>query len=425
MKPEFHLIWIHIWGVPLEVWDADHFATLLSTYGEIIELDEETADCSRLDVAQVLIRTKEKPIFSKSMVVMVNDIEHHLFLREEVSRDKGKWQRQPELEVFPPSPFTTAMEDSDEDMTSRLPNGASSDCLGDTRRRRWTKVINLWRAESEAFSDDDVSSHHWEAPPAVGLPSCSVRQEDPNGPLHSPLHGYGREDRRTISLGQKQVMFEEKVDEGPKDVDSVKGADLRAFQHGPEDINPELCPLVKPNSNLSIKEICGSNNNTQKLGKEGVMQDLGLITNDPISNGEETVFNLKVYSRRKEGAGRNSLAHINKILASKTRRDDNKPPPLDFADSDTIHKEDDVSGGVDAAEVAPNQVQLCLSPTPSSSFNKVFLEAKEDFHQELARHLGLSFDEHKPSSDNTKIVKDISENAAASPAMMGKDNIAS
>ena len=119
------------------------------------------------------------------------------------------------------------------------------------------------------------------------------------------------------------------------------------------------------------------------------------------------------------------MAHINKILASKTSRDDNKPPPLDLAVSDTIHKEDDVSGGVDAAEVAPNQVQPCLSLTPSSSSNKVFLSAEEDFHQELARHLGMSFDEHKPSSDNTKFVKDISENATASPAMMGKDNIAS
>ena len=29
MTPEFRLAWIHIWGVPLEIWDAEHFQTLL------------------------------------------------------------------------------------------------------------------------------------------------------------------------------------------------------------------------------------------------------------------------------------------------------------------------------------------------------------------------------------------------------------
>jgi len=423
LKPEFRLIWIHIWGVPLEIWDAEHFATLLSTFGEIIELDEETADRSRLDVARVLIRTKEKPIFSKSMVAMVNETEHHLFLREEVSRAMGKRQRWSELEAFPPSPFTTTMEDSDEDLTTRIPDGASSEYLGDGCRRRWTKAINLWRAESEAFSDDDVSSHHGELLPAVDLPSCSVRQEDHNGPLIGSLHASGREVRRFTFPGQKQTMIEEKGDEGPKDVDTVKGAVLRAFQHGPEDITSELCPAVKPNSNLSIKEICGSNNNTQNRGMEGVMQDLGLNTNGPVSKGEETAYNLKVYSREKVGAGRKSLGHTNRI--SKTRRDDNKPSPLDLANSGPIHMEDDLLGGVDAADVVPIPPQTCLSPIPSSSFINVLAEAEEDFHHEVARHLGLTFDEHKASFDNMKTVKDISETVVASPAMMGRDNLAS
>ena len=74
-------------------------------------------------------------------------------------------------------------------------------------------------------------------------------------------------------------------------------------------------------------------------------------------------------------------------------------------------------------------LQIRSSPVSASLLQavltKFFLSAEEDFHQELARHLGLSFDEHKPSSDNMKFVKDISENAAASPAMIGKDNIAS
>ena len=102
MKTEFRLIWIHIWGVPLEIWGAEHFATLLSTYGELIELDEETEDRSRLDVARVLLRTEEKPFFFKSMVVMVNGTEHQLVLREDMPCFKGKRQWRPESEIFPP-----------------------------------------------------------------------------------------------------------------------------------------------------------------------------------------------------------------------------------------------------------------------------------------------------------------------------------
>ena len=135
MKTEFRLIWIHIWGVPLEIWDTKHFQTLLSTFGEIVDLDEETADRSRLDVARILIRTKEKPIFSKSMMAMVNDNEHHLFLREEVARPIGKRGWRPELETFPPSPFTTVMEDSDKDSITCVPNGASSEYRRDGQRR--------------------------------------------------------------------------------------------------------------------------------------------------------------------------------------------------------------------------------------------------------------------------------------------------
>ena len=396
---------------------------MLSTFGEIIELDEETADRSRLDVARVLILTKEKPIFSKSMVAMVNETEHHLFLREEVSRANGKRQCRSDLEAFSPSPFTTAMEDSDEDSTTRVPDGASSKYLGDGRRRRWTNAINIWRADSEAFSDDDVSSHHGELLPAVNLPVCSVRQEDHNGPLIDSLHGSGRKVRRLTFPGQKQMMIEEKGDAGPKEVDTVKGVDLRAFQHSPEDTTSELCPAVKPNSNLSIKEICGSNNNTQNRGMEGVMQDLGLNTNGPESKGEETAHNLKVYSRKKVGAGRKYLGHTNRF--AETRRDDNKPSSLDLADSGPIHMEDDVSGGVHAADVVPIQSQTCLSPIPSSSFINALAEAEEDFHHEVARHLGLTFDDHKASFDNTKTDKDNSETVVASPAMMGRDNLAS
>lgn len=175
MKTEFRLIWIHIWGVPLEIWEAKHFQTLLSTFGEIVELDEQTVDRSRLDVARILIRTKEKPIFSKSMKALVNDKEHHLFLKEEVARPIGKRGWWLELEALSPSPFTTVMEDSDEDSITSVPDGASSEHRRVGRRQRWTNAINLWCTDFEVSSDGDVSSHQRELPPAATLMHCATR----------------------------------------------------------------------------------------------------------------------------------------------------------------------------------------------------------------------------------------------------------
>ena len=423
MKTEFRLIWIHIWGVPLEIWGAEHFATLLSTYGELIELDEETEDRSRLDVARVLLRTEEKPFFFKSMVVTVNGTEHQLVLREDMPCFKGKRQRRPESEIFLPSPFTTAVEDSDDGMTVFTPDGASSNCLRDRRRRRWTRAINLWRTESEAHCDDDASLHRSEAPSAVGLSPLPARHVDYNGPLHSHLHGHGILERRDSSLGQQQMLLKEKAGEGPNEVDSGKGADLWVVQHDPEDINLVSYPLVKPNSNLSYKETFEVNNTVQKKACNAELQDLGLITNGPTSKGEESVLSLKVYSRRKEGVGRNFLAHLNSNSAAKAKRDVYNTFSLDLTENDTLNKKDDMAGDVQVAEVASIQHQHCLSPILSSSFNKAPLENKEDFHLQLARDLGLSFEEHKHSSVNMKTAKVASEHTAEVTAVMGKDKI--
>ena len=163
-----------------------------------------------MDVARILIRTKENPIFSKSMAARVNDMEHLLFLREEVSRPSGKRWCRPELEAFPPSLFTIVMDDSDEDSTTCAPDGASSEFMGDGWWRRWTNAINRWRADFEVSSDGDVSPHQRDLFSAGTLPVCATRHEDYNGPLKGPLHGSGRKDHSISFLGQKWVLNEEK-----------------------------------------------------------------------------------------------------------------------------------------------------------------------------------------------------------------------
>ena len=383
---------------------------MLSTFGEIVDLDEETADRSRLDVARILIRTKEKPIFSKSMMAMVNDNEHHLFLREEVARPIGKRGWRPELETFPPSSFTMVMEDSNKDSITCVPDGASSEYRRDGQRRRWTNDINLWCADSEVSSDGDVSPHQREPLHAMSLLHCATQQEVFNGPLTEPLHGSRMEARRISSLAQKTLPIKEKEDAGPKEDDIVKGADLRVLQYSPEDITPVLCPAVNTSLNSPTKVSHGLNNSIHNRGPKGVMQNLGLNIKGPESIGEVTTHNLKVYSKKKVGAGSRYSGHT-KI--AETSRNDNKSSPLDIADSGLIYREDDVSGGVHPADVVTPQTQTYLSPISSTSFTNALAEDEEVFHHEVARHLGLTFDGH------------FSEDAVASPAMMGRNTLAS
>lgn len=156
------------------------------------------------------------------------------------------------------------------------------------------------------------------------------------------MHGSGTEARRTSSHDQKSLPHEEKEDAGPNEDDRVKSADLRVLQHNPEDFSPVLCPAVNTNLNSPSKVSHGSFNSTHNRGPKGVMQNLGLHIKGPVSFGEETTHNLKVYSRKKVGVGRRFSGHTK---FAETTRNANKTSPLDHADRGLIYKEDDVSGG--------------------------------------------------------------------------------
>lgn len=52
--------------------------------GEFIELDEETKERKRMDVARVLVRTTEKPNIARSLLAIVDGMSHQLEMREEM-----------------------------------------------------------------------------------------------------------------------------------------------------------------------------------------------------------------------------------------------------------------------------------------------------------------------------------------------------
>lgn len=58
-------VWMQLWGFPIEVWDMQHFKTVVSTVGDVVEPDDDTEDRRRLDRARLLIRTPSRRRFRR------------------------------------------------------------------------------------------------------------------------------------------------------------------------------------------------------------------------------------------------------------------------------------------------------------------------------------------------------------------------
>lgn len=80
-------MWLQVWGFLIEVWEIDHFKTVVSTVGDVIEPDDDTDDRRRLDRARLLVRTPLPPAIKKEAIVRVGDIEYRVWMVEEVGDD--------------------------------------------------------------------------------------------------------------------------------------------------------------------------------------------------------------------------------------------------------------------------------------------------------------------------------------------------
>ena len=107
MMPSYRLTWLHIWGVPLQAWEAEYFAAIVETCGEFVELDAATENKSRMNIARVLVRTKEKPLIVQKVNVIVDGIRHSLEMREDMASGWGRNSRLEPEEGFLSSPFST------------------------------------------------------------------------------------------------------------------------------------------------------------------------------------------------------------------------------------------------------------------------------------------------------------------------------
>lgn len=125
-------------------------------------------------------------------------------------------------ETFPPSPFTTALVDSDEDPTTRISDGGSSVEFSDDTPRptsgllhswrwHWATALNLWSTENEHPTDDDVSSNHCGTSLShpAGLTVDGMNKDECNGPPFPHLHANGMVDPRNFCPSQTYDSTEE------------------------------------------------------------------------------------------------------------------------------------------------------------------------------------------------------------------------
>lgn len=158
------------------VWDADTFASILSACGELVEMDEVTEEKLRVDIARVLVRTSEKPLIAWTTSILVDGIQHSLDLREEMGAGWGRTSRELVVEQLPPSPFSTATADSDDEPNTNFLHDLSPDRLSgrpvggssawsspstvNHRRRRRTVGLSPACRGNDATTGVHVSSLH-------------------------------------------------------------------------------------------------------------------------------------------------------------------------------------------------------------------------------------------------------------------------
>lgn len=226
MVPSYRLTWLLIWGVPLQAWDAEYIADIVATCGELVELDPATEDKSRMNIARVLIRTKGKPLIAQKLSVIVDGCRHSLEVREDTVSGWGRKRRLKPNEGLFSSPFSTDMEDEDDEPNTYdhrwiSPDGLTVSNVGasPTQRPSFGKRIHRRgrrdsgscsrRRNDVRGSTADVSPRRSSTPPRVTkvLNQARLDQTEGNGPLPTGMHDFGRSDPRFPCPTQSQILL--------------------------------------------------------------------------------------------------------------------------------------------------------------------------------------------------------------------------
>ena len=86
-KPNLYIgnrmVWIHCWGIPLQVWDKNHIRQIVGTMGDMVDVDDDVETKRRVDRARVLIRTPWPPTITHVIDVHVDGDTFKVYVAEE------------------------------------------------------------------------------------------------------------------------------------------------------------------------------------------------------------------------------------------------------------------------------------------------------------------------------------------------------
>ncbi|WJX20200.1 hypothetical protein P8452_09784 [Trifolium repens] len=149
IRPRGRRIWVRLFGVPLHIWSWEGFKKLIWRYGTLLNLDPETLDQSRFDVARALITVNYWEMVDEIIEVKIDDEVFIIRMIEERfgSVDLGRHK----------------------DAGSRIRVGKSeADSVSKIREDRSVLGVEEGWSENGSVSGDSVNNDEGEAPDAIG-----------------------------------------------------------------------------------------------------------------------------------------------------------------------------------------------------------------------------------------------------------------
>lgn len=200
--------------------------------------------------------------------------------------------------------------------------------------------------------------------------------------------------------------------------------DQGALEEEPLVNRPDEFPMVNKVSNLLGMDDRDVVSHSQCEKKDVDIRKMGLVKTSPVKKESNSTSALKVYSRRKTCHIAKSMAHLNlgPILNEIGTEGDTRV--MVAGNSFEYNKE-----GVDLCDsqsgpLTPKQDHQPHSPIPPSSFNNDFNGVEGDQHWEIARQLGISFDENFKNRNKEFLDEASTSHSAAATTEMGNNTIA-
>lgn len=94
-RPSNRIVWLQLWGFPVQAWEIQSFRKVVAAIGDIIEPDDDTEDRRRFDRARLLVRTPLPPTIRSAVNVRVGELEYKVWIVEEAGSDGGLTKRRP------------------------------------------------------------------------------------------------------------------------------------------------------------------------------------------------------------------------------------------------------------------------------------------------------------------------------------------